>query len=141
MAFYSYLGTCSNNMAECMALLKGLQWYIDNGFNELVVESDSLLLVNMINVIKMTQAQVKEHIHKIRHLMAQGRCQFQHCYREANIIADKLASIGLMNRQERFFTQAISLSRNVKALLKNDQRDYDHFRMRTKSGHYPFDNV
>ncbi|PHT75383.1 hypothetical protein T459_18905 [Capsicum annuum] len=67
MAFHAYLGVCSNNMAEGLAIMKGLQWCATNHFHNVIVESDSMIMVNMIRVPKnkleaktMKKKEVKE---------------------------------------------------------------------------------
>lgn len=49
LAFAGYFGICSNNVAEAMAILQGLRICIDRGFLKIIVESDSVMLVNIIN--------------------------------------------------------------------------------------------
>ncbi|XP_060171020.1 uncharacterized protein LOC132602004 [Lycium barbarum] len=140
MAFHSYFGTTSNNVAECLAILKGLQWCNDHGFHDFVIESDSQMVIHMINGTYNTPIVLRDQIRKIRQTMSQGRIIAQHCFREANFVADHLANMGLADRRDKFFTQAISLPHEVKALMKNEQRGFAHFRIKTKKGHYTFDN-
>ncbi|XP_060201107.1 uncharacterized protein LOC132629772 [Lycium barbarum] len=140
MAFHSYFGTISNNVVECLAILKGLQWCNDHGFHDFVIESDSQMVIHMINGKYITPIVLRDQIRKIGQTMSQGRIIAQHCFREANFVADHLANMGLADRMDKFFTQVISLPHEVKALMKNDQRGFAHFRIRTKKGHYTFDN-
>lgn len=49
MVYYSFFGSCTNNIAEAKAILIGLKWCFDNGYNEVLVESDSQMLINTIN--------------------------------------------------------------------------------------------
>lgn len=47
MAFTAYLGLCINNSAEIQALKIGMRWFLDHGFSKVVVESDSLLIIQI----------------------------------------------------------------------------------------------
>ncbi|OIT21119.1 hypothetical protein A4A49_55681, partial [Nicotiana attenuata] len=49
MAYSTFFGSCTNNMAEARAILVGLIWCIDNGYKEVEIKSDSLILINAIN--------------------------------------------------------------------------------------------
>ncbi|KAH0724880.1 hypothetical protein KY284_000745 [Solanum tuberosum] len=54
MAFTAYFGHSSNNLAEARAIKMGLKWCIDHGFNVLIIEYDSLIVINMINEVATT---------------------------------------------------------------------------------------
>ncbi|XP_070029859.1 uncharacterized protein [Nicotiana sylvestris] len=49
MAFASSFGNCSSNFAEAKAALFGVQWCITNGFSNIILECDSLQIINMLN--------------------------------------------------------------------------------------------
>ncbi|OIT35832.1 hypothetical protein A4A49_63976, partial [Nicotiana attenuata] len=49
MAYSTFFGSCTNNMAKARAILVCLIWCIDNGYKEVEIESDSLILINGIN--------------------------------------------------------------------------------------------
>lgn len=68
MAFATLFGVCSNNVAEARTLLIGLQWCINNGHLNVVVESDSMVIIRMINRNFKPSWQVKFIIRKIRDL-------------------------------------------------------------------------
>ncbi|WMV08040.1 hypothetical protein MTR67_001425 [Solanum verrucosum] len=94
MAFSLPLGTTTINQAEAYVLLFGLKWCIENGMNQIVVETDSLLLQNTINGIWTTSWRIEEIVRDIKSLVGLHGITTTHCYREANKVADKLASIG-----------------------------------------------
>ncbi|XP_071902663.1 uncharacterized protein [Coffea arabica] len=80
--------------AEAKALLLGLQMCAQRGFGgNLVVETDSLMLQRIL--LKQCQSpwSINVEVGKIE-LLAGGSCQFVHCYREANKVADVLANVG-----------------------------------------------
>ncbi|KAK4713482.1 hypothetical protein R3W88_019389 [Solanum pinnatisectum] len=86
-------GNCGGG-AEASALLFGLKWCIDNGMNQIVAGTDSLLLQNTINGIWTTSWRIEETIRDIKSLVGLHGITTTHCYREANKVADKLVSIG-----------------------------------------------
>lgn len=44
MTFRSFLGNCTNNFAEASAILIGMNWCINNGVLNVIIESDSMIL-------------------------------------------------------------------------------------------------
>ncbi|XP_060197735.1 uncharacterized protein LOC132626759 isoform X2 [Lycium barbarum] len=48
MAFAKSLGKGSSNLAEAKAALYGMKWCISNGFRNIILESDSLIIINML---------------------------------------------------------------------------------------------
>ncbi|PHT45576.1 hypothetical protein CQW23_14734 [Capsicum baccatum] len=49
MAYSEYYGECSNNIVDSKAILCGITWCMKNGFKDVNIESDSMLVVKMIN--------------------------------------------------------------------------------------------
>ncbi|KAK4355319.1 hypothetical protein RND71_024290 [Anisodus tanguticus] len=47
MAFAKFLGG-SSNLVEAKAALYGVKWCISNGFRNIILESDSLIIINML---------------------------------------------------------------------------------------------
>ncbi|KAH0729146.1 hypothetical protein KY290_000325 [Solanum tuberosum] len=80
-------------MAEAKAILFGIKWCLDKGFTNILVESDSMLITNMINGEAKTPWQIKHIIEDIHGLKVQGNFSLQHCYREVNMIEDYLANM------------------------------------------------
>ncbi|XP_075083264.1 uncharacterized protein LOC142167013 [Nicotiana tabacum] len=91
MAYSTFFGSCTNNMAEARAILAGTPWQI---------------------------AHLIEHIHEMRQ---EGHIKFSHCYREANCTADLLANWSIHRKYSTFFMEANTLPMKVRAALKNDQ--------------------
>lgn len=48
-AFFGFYGQCTNNIAEAKAILQGLHMFKTMGLTNVMIESDSLIVVNMIN--------------------------------------------------------------------------------------------
>jgi len=47
MAFSQNLGSGTSNLAEATAALLGLQWYHANGYDRIILECDSKLVIDM----------------------------------------------------------------------------------------------
>ncbi|KAH0726142.1 hypothetical protein KY284_002007 [Solanum tuberosum] len=140
MAYAEYFGECSNNMSEAKAILFGIEWCLDKGFTNILVESDSMLIINMINGKAKTPWQIKHIIEDIHSLKVQGTFSFQHCYREVNMIADYLANMGVYTMQRSFFTEFLSLPMRVKKLMKNEIEELPTFRIRAQTKTFSFDH-
>lgn len=88
MAFRSFLGNCTNNFAEASAILIDMNWCINNGILNVIIESDSMIVINSINKKMTSHWQIRSIIEKIEDLKEKGQFYFAHCYREANTVAD-----------------------------------------------------
>src|SRR5206468_7158171 len=91
---YAYLGTTTNNVAEYAALLVLLDQCIRRSADELVVLSDSELLVKqMLGEYRVRNPKLQALHAAARRLMARiTRVTFRHVPREENRDADRLAN-------------------------------------------------
>ncbi|OIT40476.1 hypothetical protein A4A49_55686, partial [Nicotiana attenuata] len=128
MAYSTFFGSCTNNMAEARAILVGLIWCIDNGYKEVEIKSDSLILINAINNQAGTPWQIAHLLEYIREMNQEGHIKFSHCYREANCTPDFLANWNLHRKSSTFFTEANALRMRVRVALKNDRNQLVNFR-------------
>lgn len=98
-----FLGKQTNNAAEYAALLAGLKAAAKLGAGEVLVLSDSELLVRqMTGRYRVKNLNLKKLFDKAQELLGQfSRCKFGHVRREQNIDADRLAN------------QAMNLKANV----------------------------
>ncbi|KAH0748058.1 hypothetical protein KY290_027290 [Solanum tuberosum] len=138
MAFQTYFGNCSNNMAEGLAILRGLQWCATNLLHNVIIETDSMIMVDMIKGKNVMMWQMQDIVMQITKIMKEGNFQINHCFREANSVADALANIGVTEKHEAFFTSTCCLPRQVKVALKNDQDGLPNIRIRVRKGHFNF---
>jgi ribonuclease HI len=92
-----FIGKTTNNVAEYMAFIRGLEEALDMGERNIEVFSDSELLVKQINdEYKVKNSglvplfhHAKSLTHKFKH------CRVYHTAREENKLADKLANRGI----------------------------------------------
>ncbi|XP_073125486.1 uncharacterized protein [Henckelia pumila] len=95
VAFHDSIGQGTNNRAELLAVLKGLQ--ICRLFNlfPLWLEVDSMISLNIIEA-KVTSWELSHILTRILHILNVSNVRKSHVYREANAIADELANMGIM---------------------------------------------
>jgi ribonuclease HI len=95
--FSESIGIATNNVAEYRGLLAALGWARDHGARDLLVRSDSLLLVQqMLGNYKVKNAGLQP-LHAKARLLASGldRVSFEHVRRESNKHADRLANAAM----------------------------------------------
>jgi ribonuclease HI len=100
---YGYIGTTTNNIAEYTALAACLKLVQTTGCSQLVVHSDSELMVRQLNgQYKVKDAGLKKHFQQIKHMLGASPFQFsiRHIPREKNLEADELANLGIDTRKK-----------------------------------------
>jgi ribonuclease HI len=100
--FHGSLGVATNNVAEYNALLAALRYADDGGYRELLVRSDSELLVKqMRGEYRVKHPGLQPLYQQARALVARiGRVRFEHVPRGRNADADRLANLA-MDEAER----------------------------------------
>jgi ribonuclease HI len=89
-----YLGSTTNNVAEYMALLAGLERAGELGAREVEVRSDSELMVRQMSGRYKVRNEALQALHARAHELAAGfdRVRYVHVRREQNRDADRLAN-------------------------------------------------
>lgn len=92
-----YIGETTNNQAEYMALIRGLEEALDMGQKNAEVFSDSELLVKQINgEYKIKNKSLVPLFNEARSLISRfNQFKIYHTPREENELADKLANQGI----------------------------------------------
>ncbi len=100
--FSKYIGQASNNIAEYMALIYGLQEALIMRANSIVVNTDSELLAKQINKqYKVKATQLKLLYTLANHLMSGFKdIVIRHIARTQNRGADKLANKAIKSRPD-----------------------------------------
>ncbi|XP_070011018.1 uncharacterized protein [Nicotiana sylvestris] len=138
MAFAVYLGNCSNNMAEILSLKIGLRWCLQHGFISFSIESDLLLVIQMVKGNITPFWQIREEITQVQNMTSQGFFQLERIFREGNLVADQLANLGERNKQKTFFIEDTTLPKQIKSTMKNEVNGSPTFRVRVKKGVFIF---
>ncbi|HVN49115.1 MAG TPA: ribonuclease HI family protein [Bacteroidota bacterium] len=97
-SLYGYIGKTTNNIAEYTALQTCLKKAAMLDCTELIVHSDSELMVKQLNgAYKVKDAGIKKEFETVHHLLQAAAFQFtiSHVPREQNKEADKLANLGI----------------------------------------------
>ncbi len=89
-----FLGTCTNNVAEYTALVRGLSAAKTLGARKVTVRADSELVVRQINgIYKVKSPDLKPLYQRAVALIEEiGNVKVVHVYREGNTRADELAN-------------------------------------------------
>ena len=92
--FSEAIGVATNNVAEYRGLVAALEWAHAHGHRDVLVRSDSLLLVQqMLGRFKVKNQGLQPLHARARQLAAKvGRVRFEHVRRESNAHADRLAN-------------------------------------------------
>jgi probable phosphoglycerate mutase len=95
--FGAPIGVATNNVAEYRALLAALEWGLAHGRQQLLVRSDSLLLVQqMLGKFKVKNAGLQPLHARAKQLARQiGHVSFEHVGRSSNAHADRLANAAM----------------------------------------------
>ncbi|MEX0985521.1 MAG: ribonuclease HI family protein [Actinomycetota bacterium] len=91
------LGETTNNVAEYTAAILGLERAAELGASEVLLRSDSQLLVNQLTGrYRVKTAHLRPLYDRVRALAATfERVTFEHVRREGNVDADRLANVGV----------------------------------------------
>ena len=91
------LGETTNNVAEYTAVIRGLEEAERLGAREVMLRSDSQLLINQLIGRYRVKAPHLQPLHRrVRELMqAFDRVDLEHVPRERNVAADALANLGV----------------------------------------------
>ena len=91
------LGETTNNVAEYTAVILGLERAKELGASDVLLRSDSQLLINQITGVYRVKTPHLQPLHRrVRTLAASfGTIRFEHVHRERNTEADRLANAGV----------------------------------------------
>lgn len=96
LAFIGNMGYASNNQAKAMALLWGLKFSLSIGIKWLIIEGESMLIVDTIKGNRESSWGIGSILMDIRAmLMGLEEFRIHHIFREGNVVADSLAAIGI----------------------------------------------
>nr|XP_027082432.1 uncharacterized protein LOC113704757 [Coffea arabica] len=125
-AFYKEFGEVRVLNAEALALLSGLVYCQDRAITGVRAESDSAALVRMIASGAPASWPLCNVLRQIRFLLHELGGSLGHVYRQANMVADALASAQLTC--DSVFNGEWELPRRVKALVTLDRLAIPHVR-------------
>jgi len=83
----------SNLMAEAIAIREGLQYCLDKHFQQIIIETDSLSMVNILNGEWESPWSVTMEVNSINRIRNSISVRVQHSFREGNTLADFFANL------------------------------------------------
>lgn len=91
------LGETTNNVAEYTAAIEGLRRAADIGATDVVLRSDSQLLINQITGVYKVRTEHLRPLHArvLEQARRFTRVRYEHVRREYNTEADRLANAGV----------------------------------------------
>ena len=92
-AFYNEFGEIDVLKAEGLALLEGLQMCATRWIQGIQVEVDSAVLVSLVKSGGILGWRYRNMLRRIRRLLVTLSISFDHAFRAANMVADRLASL------------------------------------------------
>lgn len=100
-SYYFYLGVQTNNFAEYTGLINAMNFASDNGYKNLIIYTDSQLVVNQVNGSYKVKSDNLIFLHsKVKMLKKKfNSCKIEHILRAKNKIADELANIAMDKKQ------------------------------------------
>lgn len=99
---FGYIGKATNNIAEYTALIACLKLVRKKGFKNLIIHSDSELLVRqMAGTYKVKEPRLKKFVEQAHELIGSAgfECEFRHITRDYNKDADRLANLGIDSKR------------------------------------------
>ncbi|XP_060200767.1 uncharacterized protein LOC132629038 [Lycium barbarum] len=95
MAFAKHIQFSTNNSCELQAALYGLQWYNEQQQQlHLILEMDSLVIVNMLKGQTKPPWRLRKTIEAAQRIVHHRQIEVKHCFRKANAIANSRAKKG-----------------------------------------------
>ena len=91
------LGETTNNVAEYTAAIRGLERARELGATDVLLRSDSQLLINQLTGVYKVKTSHLQPLHRRVRALAAGfeKIRFEHVPRERNTEADRLANEGV----------------------------------------------
>lgn len=91
------LGETTNNVAEYTAVIRGLERALELGATDVLLRSDSQLLINQLTGRYRVKTPHLQPLHRrVRELGARfDAIEYEHVRRERNTEADRLANLGV----------------------------------------------
>ncbi|XP_070036476.1 uncharacterized protein [Nicotiana tomentosiformis] len=132
MAYSISLGQCTSSWAEACAFLFGIKWCIEKRFNLIIGEINSMLLQNCISGSWTIPWRIKEAVQDIKKLINRQDIFTNHCFREANQVADRMASLSHNQENQYICTNFCSLPSQIKGLLNTYRWQMLSFRVKKR---------
>lgn len=128
--FTEALDYCTNNEAETKAAIIGLRYSHNMGLRNIVLEMDSKIIVDMIKGTNKPSWKLQQLIEEIQEKLKRIGGSVQHCYREANSVADILSKLGSIHGQTCVLKDHQNLPKSALGAYRLDKCGMANFRIR-----------
>ncbi|XP_059315633.1 uncharacterized protein LOC132066321 [Lycium ferocissimum] len=124
------LGINSNVFAEARAMMKGLLHCVTQELHPLILETDSLLIKNVVDGVWEIPWCVITEVERIRKMKAEFNVIIQHVYREGNTLADFLTNLAFDFAGTQSFNSFAELPSAGKKILNLDKHQVPNLKIR-----------
>ncbi|KAH0709462.1 hypothetical protein KY284_010889 [Solanum tuberosum] len=110
------IGITTNVEAEIRAILEAIGYCVNKKMKKIILESDMLLMVKIINEAWKMPWVIVEEFDELKQEMTTLELKTQHMYREGNKLADYLANLAINSTEKKTFSsfqQLLSLGRKI----------------------------
>ncbi|KAK6780293.1 hypothetical protein RDI58_022477 [Solanum bulbocastanum] len=118
--------------AELMAMWSALHYYLRHDFHYVNLETDSLVLKNMIIRNWRIPWDLVERPEDIQEMLKQMHVQIHHIFREANQLADFIANTAIDKEEKQQFHNFIQLPSMGRRILNTDKHQIPSVRVKTR---------
>lgn len=126
-AFSNFYGDGTNTWAELCALRDGLMFCLALEITPLIVESDSLVVVQAVRVGVIGNWRLEYPFRDCMKLISSS-VQIIHGYRQINHVADRLAAVAHLHKQRQEFFRPEDLPLEARKALVADNLGLWNFR-------------
>ncbi|KAJ8571000.1 hypothetical protein K7X08_037972 [Anisodus acutangulus] len=120
----------NNNQSEAIVASFAVQWSLAEGFDNVTIETDSLIIINMLNNNSSGNLNLKRFIQEANTSIGNTLVKFVHCLGEANMIDDSLTKLATNSGTETFYSYVQLLPKEVKSLIQLDKWEFSTMRRR-----------
>ena len=99
VGYSAFLGVNTSLRVEVLALLTGLRLCVQKGFTQVRAQSDSLVLVGILQQWFQCPWHIRKEVTQIWQIV-DDLGLFSHCFREANKVTDILANEGFLHSHD-----------------------------------------
>ncbi|XP_060190450.1 uncharacterized protein LOC132619619 [Lycium barbarum] len=122
---------CASNIeAEAMAAKYGINLCIQKNYSRFMLEVDSTVLVQMINDNKSLNYYLNWIMEDIKEKKIQANIKVEHCFREANRVADYLAKNAAGSQNFTLYDSYQQLPVGAKGLFQLDKSQMPSIRIK-----------
>ncbi|XP_060200320.1 uncharacterized protein LOC132628562 [Lycium barbarum] len=124
------LGINTSMVAKAMALKKGLMYCFENDLQPLIMETDSLIMKNVVEGIWECPWSIVAEVDIIKKLKARCNVLILHVYREGNSLAYFLTNLAFYFAGTSRFNSFVDLPSAGKRIINMDKQQIPNIRIR-----------